>query len=421
MVDGFAFSRWPMSLTRGCPMRCSCDDLLRTTKRNAVSYLRPFLLILQFHFIPPPSNQFTSACLGLRPPLLMKLLIVVVNYRVAELTIDCLSSIAAEIDSVPDTRVVVCENGSGDRSAELIQKAIIKSGWHSWCALIDGKVNLGFTGGNNLVLRQALASADKPQYVLLLNPDTIVRLNAFRALVDFMDLHPDVGISGSRLEDPDGTPQRSAFRFPSPFSEFEGNLKFGLVSKLLREWVVAPPVPSEACETDWVAGASMMIRREVLEAIGVLDEGYFTYYEDVDFCFNARRAGWLCWYVPTSRVVHLVGQSSGITAEARKRLPAYFFAARRRYFLKNHGAFLAAAADASRIAGLLLWRLRVLLTGKKDSTPPHFLRDSFRHSLFFSGVTLKDVAGPVLRPQDQVSVNTIAPKSNADGVDQGGS
>src|ERR1700687_6483023 len=89
--------------------------------------------------------------------------------------------------------------------------------------------------------------------------ETIVRPNAFKALVDFMDQNPAVGIAGSRLEDPDGTPQRSAFRFQSPLGELEGSLKLGLVTRLLKPWMVAPPVVAYACQTDWVAGASMIV------------------------------------------------------------------------------------------------------------------------------------------------------------------
>lgn len=329
----------------------------------------------------------------------MKLLVVIVNYRVAHLTIDCLHSIASEIGRVPDTRVAICENGTGDDSAARIQKAIDDNGWGAWTSLTAITPNLGFTGGNNVVIRPALWAATPPQYILLLNADTVIRPNAFRALVDFMDQHGEVGIAGSRLEDPDGTPQRSAFRFQSPLGEFEGALKLGFVTRLLEPWVTAPPVPHQACATDWVAGASMIVRREVFEQIGLLDEGYFTYFDDIDFCFNARKAGWPTWYVPASRVVHLVGQSTGVAEARPKRQPSYVFEARRRYLLKNHGPFYAALADIGRIAGLALWRARVKLTGKPDSTAPHLLLDSIRHSVFRTGFYLRDVPNPALTRQ----------------------
>ena len=325
----------------------------------------------------------------------VKLLVVIVNYRVAHLAIDCLHSVAAEIGRVSDTRAAVCENGTGDDSAERIQHAIDENGWAPWCTLTTLDVNLGFTGGNNAILRPAMQSADKPQYFLLLNADTVVRPYAFKALVDFMDQNPKVGVAGSRLEDPDGTPQRSAFRFQSPLGEFEGNLKLGLVSRLLSRWIVAPPVVDRTFEIDWVSGASMIIRREVFQDIGLLDEGYYTYFDDIDFCFNARKKGWPTWYVPASRVVHLVGQSTGITSRP-KRFPPYLFEARRRYFLKNHSPLYAALVDACMIVGISLWRLRVLLTGKEDTTAPHLLGDSIRHSVFVKGFRLQDVQNPAI-------------------------
>jgi len=329
----------------------------------------------------------------------MKLLVVIVNFRVAQLTIDCLRSVAEEVRRVPGTIVAVCENGTGDDSAERIQEAIAVNGWGSWCTLTAIHPNLGFTGGNNVIIRPALQAVDPPEYVLLLNADTIVRPNAFKALVEFMDQHPSVGIAGSRLEDPDGTPQCSAFRYQSPIGEFEAGLKLGIVSRLLKRWITAPPISNHAVETDWVAGASMMIRQQVFRDIGLLDEGYYTYFDDIDFCFNARKAGWATWYVPTSHVVHLVGRTTGVTSKRPKRQPAYVFEARRRYFLKNHGPIYAAIADTGLIAGATLWRLRVMLTGKQDPTPPHFLRDSIRHSVFVTGFKLRDVQNPALAAQ----------------------
>jgi N-acetylglucosaminyl-diphospho-decaprenol L-rhamnosyltransferase len=329
----------------------------------------------------------------------VKLLVVIVNYRVAQLAIDCLHSVAGEIGQTPDTHVAICENGTGDDSPMRIQQAIDANNWASWCSLTALDVNLGFTGGNNAILRPALQSADPPQYVLLLNPDTVVRPNAFKALVGFMDQNLAVGIAGSRLEEPDGTPQRSAFRFQSPLGEFEGNIKLGVVSRLLNRWVVAPPVVDHAFKTDWVSGASMIVRREVFETTGLLDEGYFTYFDDIDFCFNARKHGWSTWYVPSSRVVHLVGQSSGVNATPR-RLPPYLLDARRRYFLKNHTPVYAALVDAAMIAGMVLSNLRSLLTGKVGDRRPHQFGDAVRHSVFLKGFKITDVKLPAQASRD---------------------
>ncbi|MFB8790704.1 MAG: glycosyltransferase family 2 protein [Potamolinea sp.] len=313
-----------------------------------------------------------------------RLIVVIVNYRTPGLTIDCLRSLEKEVKSLTGTSVVVTDNASGDDSIEKIAAAIKTEGWGDWVEFRPLERNGGFAYGNNAVIRPALNSPNPPQYILLLNPDTIVRPAALQTLVDFMDKHPDVGIAGSRLEDPDGTPQHSAFRFHSVPSELDNGLRLGAVSKLLSKWDIAPPISEETCQTDWVAGASMIVRREVFEAAGLMDEEYFMYYEEMDFCLQANRSGWSCWYVPQSRVVHLVGQSSGVTDTKRppKRRPQYWFDSRRRYFLKNYSWLYAAVADASWASGFALWRLRRVLQGKPDLDPPQILSDFLRNSVF---------------------------------------
>lgn len=330
----------------------------------------------------------------------MKLLVVISSYRVTHLTIDCLRSISKEITSVPDTHVAVCENGTGDNSAERIEKIIADSRWNRWCSLTVLSVNQGFTGGNNVIIRRALQSEDPPEYVMLLNADTIVLPNAFKALIDFLDDHPEVGIAGSSQEYQDGTPHRSAFKFHTAVTEFERNLKIGLVSKLLNSKALSQL--DQMCQIDWISGASMVIRRQVFEDIGLLDEGYYTHFEDIDFCFNAREAGWPTWYVPASHIIHLGGQTTGLTIKHPSRRPEYYFEARRRYFLKNHGPAYAAMADACLIIGLALCRLRMIVTGREDlTTPPYFLRDSVRNSVFVTGFKLREVQNPALIQRDK--------------------
>ncbi len=131
----------------------------------------------------------------------------------------------------------------------------------------------------------------------------------------------------------------------------------------------------------------MIVRREVFESVGLLDEKYFMYFEEVDFCLRALKSGWPCWYVPTSRVVHLVGQSSGVTDTKRppRRLPGYWFDSRRRYFLKNHGWLYAALADAAWVFGFTLWRWRRVIQRKPDFDPPSLLSDFMLNSVFLKG------------------------------------
>lgn len=317
----------------------------------------------------------------------MRLLIVIVNYRTPGLTVDCLRSIEPQVRAMNgDAKVVLTDNLSPDDSVAQLRAAIDANGWQNWVDFRPLPSNGGFAYGNNEGIKPYLES-HKPQYVLLLNPDTIARDGALSELLAYMDANPKVGIAGSRLEDPDTTPQRSSFRFPRVMSEVEGSLRLGIVSKLLNRFVVAPPVVDHVEPTEWVAGASMIIRREVFDAIGLLDEKYFMYYEEVDFCLRARRAGWPCVYVPQSRVVHLVGQASGVTdkAKARKRRPAYWFESRRRYFVKNHGGLYAMLADAAFIVGFALWRMRRAVQRKDDVDPEHFLSDFVKQSVFARG------------------------------------
>lgn len=321
---------------------------------------------------------------------LTRLLVVIVNYRTPSLTIDCLRSLQAEIPAVPNTHVVVADNASGDRSPELITAAIQAEGWSDWVSFIPLDHNGGYAYGNNAIIRPALQSPQPPPYFLLLNPDTIVRPGAIQTLLQFMEQHPQAGLAGSRLENPDGTPQQSAFRFHTIWSELDFGLRLGVVSKILSNWAAAPPVPPGICQTDWVAGASLIVRREVFEAIGLLDEGYFMYYEEMDFCLQAKNAGWSCWYVPESRVVHLVGQSSGVTDTKipPKRRPQYWFDSRRRYFLKNYGWLYAAIADTLWASSFALWRVRRIFQGKPDSDPPKLLSDFLLNSVFFKGTKI---------------------------------
>lgn len=308
--------------------------------------------------------------------------IVIVNYRTPHLVVDCLRSLVDEVRALGDCRVIVVENNSQDDSAKVIGAAIAAEGWSAWAELMTFDRNLGFAGGNNAGVAPQLHSEHSPDYVVLLNPDTYIRPGAMQSLVEFMEQNPRAGIAGSRLEDPDGTPQRCAFRFHTIASELECSVRLGFVSKLLNHKLVAPPVRDELHECDWVAGASMIVRRDVFTSIGLMDDAYFLYFEETDFCLRSHRAGWQCWYVPQSRVVHLVGQATGVNQlkERPKRRPRYWFESRRRYFTKNYGFFYALAANVCWASGFALWRLRRWIQRKEDGDPPHMLLDFLRYN-----------------------------------------
>ncbi|WP_435022096.1 glycosyltransferase family 2 protein [Tundrisphaera sp. TA3] len=311
-----------------------------------------------------------------------ELLVVIVNYKTARLTVACLETLEPELAAIPGARVAVVENASGD--GEALARAIAERGWGGWVDLDVAEVNGGFAYGNNRPIRAAMASGNPPRFVLLLNSDTEVRPGAIRILLDDMRDHPDVGIAGGSFENLDGSDWPIAFRFITPLSELESGFKFGPVTRLLKRHVVARVMEQDAPQPiDWVAGASMMIRWEVFEAIGLMDEDYFLYFEEVDFCLRAKRHGWPCRYVPKSRVMHIAGQSSGLTERDRRppRTPAYWFESRRRYFLKNFGLAGAISADLAFGFGFWTCRLRRIVQRKPDLDPPHFLADFWKQSV----------------------------------------
>jgi GT2 family glycosyltransferase len=138
-------------------------------------------------------------------------------------------------------------------------------------------------------------------------------------------------------------------------------------------------------QVDWICGASMMIRPPVLDVIGGLDEGYFLYFEETDFCYRARRAGFSTWYVPASRVMHMMGQSTNVTdlSKGPNRLPAYWFESRRRFFAVTFGLRYAMLIDVIALLAHPLGLLKRLATGRKGEITPHFIRDLARHSILW--------------------------------------
>lgn len=298
----------------------------------------------------------------------MNLSVIIVNYRTAELAIDCIASIASERTRVESISVVLVDNASPDDSAKVLAQAIEQNGWGSWVVFLQSSQNGGFAVGNNLGIRFALETPNPPSNVLLLNPDTLVRPRAIGRLVEWMEKHPNAGIVGGRLLDADNQPQCSGFRFPSVLGELESGAQLGLLSRLLSNAVVSMPLSDVPISVDWVSGACFLIRRSVIDQIGLLDEKFFMYYEEVDYCRRAKQGGWKVWYVPEAQVVHLEGAASGIN-DTRKPRPRYWYDSRRRYFAKNQGKCSAMAAEFAYLFGLLTFRIRRRLQRKPDITP----------------------------------------------------
>lgn len=306
----------------------------------------------------------------------MKLCIVIVNYRAAGLVVDCLHSLASEREFRCDWEVTVVDNASGDDSVSRLEREIEEEGWSDWVRMAPQERNGGFSFGNNVGIRLALDSKYPPAYFLLLNPDTVVCPGAIHSLIEFMEAHESAGIAGSLLENLDGQVDCSAHRMHSPFGELESSARLGVLSRLLKSYMVSSPPEKDAHQCDWVSGAAMILRRQVVEHIGLMDEGFFLYFEEVDYCSRAKKAGWECWYVPESRVVHLEGATTGIRAPAKRR-PAYWYDSRRRFFVKHHGILGLLTADLLWALGRLSFLLRAAfrLTRQDCNDPKYFMRD----------------------------------------------
>jgi GT2 family glycosyltransferase len=308
---------------------------------------------------------------------------IIVTYRSAALTVEGLRSLERErARGDIRLRAVVVDNASGDLAE--IGAAVRANGWEDWVTLLASARNGGFAYGNNLGIRCAFREA-VPDYVYFLNPDAQVRPGAIKTLVDFLDSHPDAGVAGGSFEESDGRDWPIAFRFPSLIGEVIGGLEFGLFSRLFKKWEVARVMEKQNAPVDWVSGAAMLIRPALLERIGGLDENYFLYFEETDFCLRAKRAGFSTWYVPASRVMHIAGQSTKVTGrtDGPRRLPEYWFASRRRYFAMAFGVGTAMLIDIAALAACSLGHLKRIALGRRSTATPYFIRDLARNSILW--------------------------------------
>lgn len=325
----------------------------------------------------PPPTPFASRAEDANPATTRhQVAIVIVNYRTTELVGDCLESIAADSVARGQTRVLVVDNDSGGDAVPVLQAYADRWRGTLGVEVLPAGVNGGFAAGNNVGLRHLLEQSDGCEHILLLNPDTVVEPGAVTALSGFLDRHPQVGIVGSRLIGPDGTIDSSANAAPSPLTEFLRAARLGSLRPIMPKVVISTPPRDHAHVCDWVSGAALMIRRSVIDQVGLMDEGFFLYFEETDLCLRASRAGWEVWHVPESRIVHLEGAATGINATARRR-PGYWFDSRRRFFRKHYGFFGWLTADLLWVIGCAIRPLRKLFRpGEKISRdPPSFTKD----------------------------------------------
>lgn len=302
-------------------------------------------------------------------------LTVIVNYATPRLAIAAAEA-ARDAMAHVDGAITIVDNASPDGSAEALRHQIERRGWGRGpvpVRLIAARRNGGFATGNNIAIRAGLPGGAHPDYVWCLNPDAIPARGALDALVRYIRETPGCGLAGSLLINTDGTRAQTAFRFPHPLGEFDTAARFGPVSRLLHRWVTAPALPAASGPVDWTAGASLLIARDVLDATGGYDPGFFLYFEEVDLCRRARAAGYATGFVLESVVGHIGGAATGM--DGWTRAPAYWFDSRARYYLKAGGRGMLLAAWAGAVAGNLIggaWRLVRL---RRRAGPRLWLRD----------------------------------------------
>jgi len=228
--------------------------------------------------------------------------VIIVNYNVREFLEQAIKSVADALVGISHELWVV-DNASTDGSVESIRRQFPQ------VRLIANRKNVGFAGANNQALAQCTG-----QTICLLNPDTIVEENTFTTLLRFLDSHPQVGAVGCKILNPDGSLQPACRRsFPTPWVAFSKISGLGTLfpkSRLFGRYNLTYLDPEQTVEVEAISGSFMLFRRTVLEQVGYLDESFFMYGEDLDYCFRIRDKGWQIYYVPTTRIIHFKGESS---------------------------------------------------------------------------------------------------------------
>ncbi len=278
----------------------------------------------------------------------LDLLIVIVNYNTRDLLRDCLASI---YESRGDFSYQVCvvDNGSHDDSAAMVRQEFPQA------QLIANPINSGYASANNLGLR-AFGFQDRPQarhpgpepvegasslvprYALLLNADTLLPPSALREMLDFMEAHPEAGAAGPRLVRQDGSLDLACRRgFPTPsafFYRMLGLSKLFPRSPRFGRYNLTFLDPDELTEVDSVVGAFMLVRAEAIYQVGLLDESFFMYGEDLDWAYRIRKAGWKIYYNPQVTVLHIKGASTKHSRRARYE----FYRAMNIFYRKHYAA-----------------------------------------------------------------------------------
>jgi GT2 family glycosyltransferase len=230
----------------------------------------------------------------------MQLSIIIVSWNTKALLEKCLSKLEPELSGI-ESEVFLVDNASPDNSAAMVTEEF------PWVKLTANKSNRGFAAANNQVLPQSSG-----RYILLLNPDTEVEPGVLKTLMAFLDNHPKAGVVAPQLLNTDGSIQQSCRQFPTFTGmtyELLGLSRLFPKDERFRQYKMLDWNHDSERPVDQPEGACLMLRRQVIDEVGTLDEGYFMLFEEVDWCYRIKQAGWEVWFTPTARVVHHYGQS----------------------------------------------------------------------------------------------------------------
>ena len=247
--------------------------------------------------------------------------IIIVSWNTARLLENCLASILANAPTSPFD-IWVVDNASTDDSHRMVREKFPQ------VHLVENRENVGFARANNQAIQRCAG-----KYVLLLNPDTLVASGALQALVEFLDKQPEAGAVGARILNPDGSLQISSHPRPTLSRELWRLFHLDSISPYaaypLTKWEANQPQ-----EVDVLMGACLLLRKEVLDKVGFLDEDYFMYSEEVDLCYRIQHAGWRLYWIPQAQVVHFGGQS---TQQAPTEMFLNLYRSKVIYFRKHYG------------------------------------------------------------------------------------
>lgn len=326
---------------------------------------------------PPESFPLVT-----EPATISSIAVIVVNYGTADLAVEAVDSVLVRHHGSRQVEVHLVDNASPGDDADRFRTEHVERGWGSWVTLHLEAVNHGFGRGNNIVLEELLDRPDGPDAVFLLNPDARLENEAIDLLAQRLEADAGLGFAGAGISLPDGTAVTAAFRFPSIPGEFSQALAFGPVARAMARWQVPLPPDLAESDVDWVAGAAVMMRTEMLRQIGTFDPGFFLYFEEVDLMRRGALGGWRCRYVPEARVVHVEGASTDVKSgrPELKRHPSYRYHSWSRYFVKTHGRLGAGMAAAAALIGSAGHQVIARLRRRPPGTVPHFFPDFWTHA-----------------------------------------